>query len=258
MEIQRASPHSNVTDTMAHTVPYDSDLAFIHDSGFGDFARSSAPGLLNLLVGSRITNGTIVDLGCGSGIWARELANSGYRVVGVDISPAMIDIARRRVPEAEFHVTSFLDFRLPACQAVTALNEVFNYLFDEGNSLRSLRRLFTEVFNVLTPKGLFVFDVSEPRRWKGPKQGFREGEGWTCLVYYEHNPDKQQLTRHIVTFRKTGNTYRRQEETHRQRLYRGTTLAGILRDVGFRVRLVRSYGAYRLPDHAVGIVARKP
>jgi SAM-dependent methyltransferase len=170
----------------------------------------------------------------------------------------LIEIARRRVPEAEFHVKSFLHFRLPACQAVTALNEVLNYLFDQGNSLRSLRRLFTEVFNVLTPNGLFVFDVAEPGRWKGPNQGFREGEGWTCLVYYEHNSDTQQLTRRIVTFRKTGNTYRRHEEAHRQRLYGGTTLAGILRDIGFRVRLVRSYGAYRLPDHRVGIVARRP
>lgn len=248
----------DATDTMTHAVPYDSDLAFIHDSGFGDFARGSAPGLLILLVRSGITDGTILDLGCGSGIWARELADSGYRVVGVDISPAMIQIARRRVPEAEFHVQSFLQFRLPACQAVTAINEVFNYLFDEGNSLRTLRRLFTEVFNVLTPQGLFVFDVAEPRRWKGPKQGFREGKDWTCLVYYEHDSDKQQLARRIVTYRKTGKTYRRHEETHRQQLYRGTALAGILRDVGFRVRLVRSYGAYRLPDHLVGVVARRP
>lgn len=243
---------------MAHAVAYDSDLAFIHDSGFGDFARNSAPGILNLFARGGISDGTIVDLGCGSGIWAREVADAGYRVVGVDISPAMIAIARRRVPEAEFHVKSFLQFRLPACQAVTALNEVFNYLFDKRNSLRSLRRLFTEVYNALTPKGLFVFDVAEPRRWKGPKQGFREEKDWTCLVYYEHNSDKQQLTRRIVTYRKAGNVCRRRAETHRQQLYRGTTLAGILRAVGFRVRLVRSYGAYRLPEHRVGIVARRP
>jgi hypothetical protein len=110
----------------------------------------------------------------------------------------------------------------------------------------------------LAMKGLFIFDVAEPRRWKGPRQGFREGEGWTCFVQYEHDSDTQQLTRRIVTFRKTGNAYRRHEEIHRQQLYRGTTLADTLRDVGFRVRLVHNYGAYRLPDHLVGIVARKP
>jgi len=237
---------------------YDSDLAFIHDRGFGDFARDSAPGVLSLFASGEISNGRIVDLGCGSGIWAHALVNSGYGVVGVDISPAMIAIARRRVPKAEFHVQSFLQFRLPACQAVTALGEVFNYLFDESTSLRSLRRLFQDVFNALPPQGIFVFDVAEPGRCQGLTQGFREGEDWTCLVYYEHSSDRQQLTRRIVTYRKTGTFYRRREETHRQRLYRGTTLAGILRDIGFRVRLVRSYGAYRLPDRVVGVVARRP
>lgn len=247
-----------MTTQYGPSLAYDSDLAFIHDCGFGDFARRSAPGILNLLAHRGITDGTIVDLGCGSGIWARELANSGYRAIGVDISPAMIAIARRRVPEAEFHVQSFLEYRLPACQAVTAINEVFNYLFDESNSLRSLRRLFRAVFKALPPQGLFIFDVAEPRRWKGPRQGVREGEGWTCLVYYEQGSDAQQLTRRIVTYRKTSQGYRRQEEIHRQRLYRGPELAGILRDIGFRVRLVRSYGAYPLAAHLVGIVARKP
>lgn len=50
------------------------------------------------------TEGIVVDLGCGSGIWTTALADSGYEVVGVDISPAMIEIACQRVPEARFHV----------------------------------------------------------------------------------------------------------------------------------------------------------
>jgi hypothetical protein len=61
----------------------------------------------------------------------------------------------------------------------------------------------------------------------------------------------------IVTFRKVGRTHRRHEEVHGQQLYRGTTLARTFRDIGFRVRLTRVYGAYRLPEHVVGVVARK-
>ena len=243
---------------MTHAVAYDTDLAFVHDVGFGTFARDSAPGILNVLVRSGITEGRIVDLGCGSGIWAKELVNSGYDVVGVDISPAMIEIARRRVPEATFQVKSFLQLRLPACRAVTALGEVFNYLFDKNNSLDSLRRLFRKVFEAIAPQGIFIFDVAEPNRCKGFRQAFTEGVGWTCLVEYESDTEKELLTRRIITFRKTGGAYRRHEETHRQQLYRGTALAHILRGVGFRVRLVRGYGEYALPDHVVGIIARKP
>src|SRR6516165_376478 len=116
---------------------YQDDLAHIHDTGFGGFARGSAPGLLSLLRQNGIREGVVVDLGCGSGIWARALADSGYEVVGVDISPAMIALARQRVPEATFHVQSFVEFPIPGCRAVTALGEVFNYLFDPRNSLRT-------------------------------------------------------------------------------------------------------------------------
>jgi len=63
---------------------YETDLAYIHDRGFGDFARRSAPGLLKLLRQNGIVDGLVVDLGCGSGIWAHQLANAGFQVMGVD------------------------------------------------------------------------------------------------------------------------------------------------------------------------------
>ena len=82
---------------MTRADAYQNDLAYIHDTGFGGFARGSAPGLLSLFRQSGITEGVVVDLGCGSGLWARALADSGYEVIGVDISPAMIELARQPV-----------------------------------------------------------------------------------------------------------------------------------------------------------------
>ena len=69
---------------------YKADLAYIHDVGFGDFARRSAPAILEILGQNGIETGLVVDLGCGSGLWAKELSDGGYTVLGVDISPAMI------------------------------------------------------------------------------------------------------------------------------------------------------------------------
>lgn len=243
---------------MTHQDAYQNDLAYIHDTGFGGFARGSAPGLLSLLQENGITEGIVVDLGCGSGIWTRALADSGYEVVGVDLSPAMIEIARQRVPEAKFHVQSFVEFPIPVCRAVTALGEVFNYLFDPKNSLRTLRRVCKGVFDALTPNGLLVFDVAAPGRCKGIKQRFMEGDDWTCLVEVNQDIAKQRLTRRIVSFRKVGDTYRRREESHTQQLYPGARIAEMLRDIGFRVRMVRSYGDFPLAERVVGVVARKP
>src|SRR5262245_16914733 len=108
---------------------YASDLAYIHDVGHGHFARQAAPALLKLLQQHAITSGTVVDLGCGSGIWAEALVKAGYNVLGIDISAAMIDIARQRVPKAQFQVGSYLKAELPPCVAVTSIGECLNYLF---------------------------------------------------------------------------------------------------------------------------------
>lgn len=48
-------------------------------------------------------NAAVLDLGCGTGLpIAKHIVQKGYRVVGVDQSKKMLEIARREVPEAEF------------------------------------------------------------------------------------------------------------------------------------------------------------
>src|SRR5918995_1890319 len=106
---------------------YKEDLAHIHDAGFGGYALGSAPGILAILDRNRTREDLVVDLGCGSGLWAQELTKAGYRVLGIDVSKQMIAIARRRVPEAEFRVGSQFDADIPPCYAVTAGSEVLNY-----------------------------------------------------------------------------------------------------------------------------------
>jgi SAM-dependent methyltransferase len=180
---------------------YEEDLAFIHDVGHGDFALESAPGILEVLDRSKISEGLVVDLGCGSGLWARELTKAGYRVFGVDISQAMIDIARRRVPDAEFRVASLFELGVPPCGAVTALGEVLCYLFDPENDRKTLVQLFRGIYDALIPGGVFVFDVVEPGQVaQGTTvRGFSEGEGWAVLVEKAEDPERGTLSRWITS-----------------------------------------------------------
>jgi SAM-dependent methyltransferase len=236
---------------------YQDDLAYIHDVGYGDFARETAPGLLHILGQGGIRKGLVIDLGCGSGLWARQLVNAGYEVLGIDLSAALIDLARQRVPEGEFITQSFLEADLPPCEAVTSLGECFNYLFDERNNLSQLRQLFRRIHAALRPGGLFIFDIAEPGRGQDRQQSHRQGVDWAALVDYESDPIRQQITRRITTFRQVGAAYRRSHEVHRLQLYRGTDIANELRQMGFRVRLVRGYGQFRFPKSYVGCIARK-
>jgi len=43
--------------------------------------------------------GSVLDAGCGTGRVAIELARRGHHVVGVDLDPAMLDLARNKAPE---------------------------------------------------------------------------------------------------------------------------------------------------------------
>ncbi|MEX2115236.1 MAG: class I SAM-dependent methyltransferase [Pirellulales bacterium] len=242
----------------AKSAAYREDLAYIHDVGFGGFAAGAAPWLLALLKSHALTDGLVIDLGCGSGIWARELSMAGFGVLGYDISEAMIAIAAKRVPRGEFHARPFLGARLRPCVAVTALGEVFNYLFDRRNTQERLAAFFSQVHAALRPGGLFVFDVATPgREPTGQRQAYREGSDWACLFEAREDSQARSLTRRISTFRRVGTLYRRDDEVHRLRLYDRQEMTAALREAGFRVRTVRDYGKTVFPPGYVGFVAQK-
>jgi SAM-dependent methyltransferase len=241
------------------TDAYRDDLAYIHDVGFGKFAEAAGPVLLEALGQSGIQNGLVIDLGCGSGILSRLVSEAGYDVLGIDISAAMVAIARQRVPRGRFRVESLLVAQLPSCVAVAAVGECINYLFDDRNGKPGLAKLFRRIHRVLRSGGLFLFDVAEPGRvpGKGPFRGYWEGEDWAVLVSSEEDRKRRLLTRTITSFRKVGELYRRDQEVHRQRLLMRTELAAELRSIGFRVRILRGYGALRFGRGHAGLLARK-
>jgi SAM-dependent methyltransferase len=180
--------------------------------------------------------------------------------LGIDISEAMIALSRNRVPEAEFRLGSLFEVEIPRCQAVTAVSEVLNYLFDVENEELGLRRLFRRVHDALVPGGVFVFDVLSPGQVPPGirDRGFRVGEDWAVLFEREEDVEGGTMERRIVSFRKVGELYRRDDEVHRVRLYDPAELSSELELAGFRVRTLRSYGNFPLSEGHTAFVARKP
>jgi SAM-dependent methyltransferase len=238
---------------------YADDLAFVHDEGFAGHAIKSAPGLLGILGRAGIDGGLVVDLGCGSGVWASELIRAGYRVLGIDISEPMIRIARKRAPSAEFRVSSLFKTKIPRCSAVTSIGECLNYMFEPTPGATEIRRLFSQVHQALEPGGIFIFDIAEPGQVQtnGKSKGFTEGNDWIVLVEKDEDQRRSVLTRRIITLRKVGEHYRRLEEVHRQRLFKAPDIAAQLRGSGFRVRTVRKFGNYPLPSRHAAFIASK-
>jgi SAM-dependent methyltransferase len=237
---------------------YRADLAYIHDAGFGSFALAASQTLLGLLRAQGVRAGRVVDLGCGSGILAAALVKAGYDVLGFDISSAMVELSRRRVPRATFRRASVLDAEIPPCAAVTAVGEIFNYLFDPRQSPAQLTKIFRRVHRALAPNGVFLFDAALLGRVPGgTRRSYNEDADWACLFEAREDKRKKLLTRRITTFRRVGGVYRRASEVHRLRLYERQELLAPLEKLGFRVRTVRSYGAVKFPPGYLGFIARK-
>jgi SAM-dependent methyltransferase len=181
-------------------------------------------------------------------------------VLGVDISPSMIKLARRNARGAKFQTASLLSARLPRCDAVTSIGECLNYCFDQTNSRDKLRRFFQHLYKSLRPGGVFVFDILEPGQLvkDAVRRNFKQGPDWA--VFAESQEDRKQniLIRRITAFRRAGKLYRRSDETHRLRLYEASELTEDLKRAGFNVQILRGYGRFRLAAGHLVFVARKP
>lgn len=235
---------------------YKKDLAYIHDVGFGDFALNSAPGIMEILQENKINSGLIVDLGCGSGLSAQEFVQANYQVLGIDISRSMIEIAKNRVPQAEFKVESLFKTQIPPCVAVTSISECLNYLFDQENNIQSLSNLFNRIYQALTWGGLFIFDILEPFATRKVR-GFKEGKDWLILYEKEEDREQKKLIRRIITLRQEGKFYQRDEEIHQVCLYEASEIINILNQIGFLVDTRSNYGQFQLSEGHTVFIASK-
>jgi len=235
---------------MAVSPPYGSDLARVHDVAFGGWARDAAPFVLARLREAGIADGLVVDLGCGSGIWAAELLAAGYDVAGVDASEAMLALARERAPAAQLVHGSLHEVALPACAAVTAIGECVNY-----GGPPSLEPLLRRVHAALEPGGLLVFDVAAPgREPQGVRRSRHEGERWVMRVEAREDRAARTLTRRIALV----HDGRASEERHVLRLYDPAELLEWLEAAGFTATRHPAYGAARgLPGVDVYVATRR-
>ena len=114
--------------------------------------------------------GTVLDLGCGAGEpVARNLADAGFDVVGVDVSERQILIARQKVPSATFHHADMMGIELPAAtfDGVAAFYSI-NHVPRAEHS-----QIFRKVAAWLKPGGVFLasLGVRGSGDWRGPWLG---------------------------------------------------------------------------------------
>jgi SAM-dependent methyltransferase len=184
----------------------------------------------------------ILDLGCGTGSHDFILSKKGFKVVGIDFSTTMIELAREKARSSglnvEFFVQDMRELQLPKdFDCAICMFGGFGYvLSDEG-----LKSLFKGLRNVLKPNGLFLFefwnkDGLKPTPYRSWDRSEADGIRVYRLSKSDYNADEGVLDiRFAFVVLEQDRLVDEFEELHRIRIYSLNEMKSILRDEGFNI-----------------------
>jgi SAM-dependent methyltransferase len=189
------------------------------------------PALQHLLFPALSPGARVLDLCCGTGNLAKQLASRGYAVTGVDASGEMLRIAREHVPEAVFLQTDAADFTLESpVDAAVCVFDSLNHLVDPGQ----LEGAFRSVCAALVHGGCFIFDVNTSlaygERWNGSACEVEADHAFFLRGGFDH---ETRIGHTQITMFRLLDGWQRSDVEMRQRPWEGCEIESALRAAGF-------------------------
>jgi SAM-dependent methyltransferase len=202
-----------------------------------------------------------LDLGCGPGLYARQLAPRCRRYVGLDFSPASIVHARQHGPaNCEFRLADVTeaDFGGPF-DLVMMLYGEFNVF-----SPAQARRLLAKAHAALAPGGLLLIErqrfeavrsvgLGQAVEVRAPEGGLFADEPYVCLTendWFEEQGVARQRFQVRIDGRAEPVSYRSTTKA-----WTGNEMAVLLGEAGFSG--VRSHADWPQPDDAMALVSAR-
>ncbi len=118
----------------------------------------------------------LLDVGCGTGHWARFFTERGFRVTGIDVSSAMVRVAREKaVPGASFaiadaHAMPFASGRFEVAVAIATLE----FVRDPQAALREMARCARRPGGIMLVGALNALAPINRRRKASGKPTYKE------------------------------------------------------------------------------------
>ena len=213
-----------------HTLkPYER-LSQVYDAGWGDFSIQYVSLINDLLMERGINRARILDIACGTGILAFELAKSGYLVYGVDISPEMIKMARLKstgLSNLTFDIQDMARLKVSDKYDLVACTfDSINYILKGSD----LKRMLSRIASALRDKGIFIFDSNTKHLYlnHNDETERRELNGQSLIQHCIYNQNRNIAT---TVFSFSDGSY----EIHKQRPYNYKELKPLLNHAGFKI-----------------------
>lgn len=211
---------ASVYDLFMDNVPYEAWCAF----------------LCKILAQHGITDGPVLDLGCGTGKMTRLMSEQGYDMTGIDNAAEMLQIAAMEPGEVPilYLLQDMQDLELDGCvRAVYSVCDCVNYVLDE----EELQQAFSRVHEYLEEDGAFIFDVNTSYKYAKllAENTFAESRDEGSFIWDNYYDEEERINEYDLTlFIPEGDElYRRYTETHYQRNYETETLLKLLKNAGF-------------------------
>lgn len=199
-----------------------------------------------------VAPGRMLDLACGTGTFALEMASRWWEVVGVDLSAQMLAVAREKAAHAGLaHRVRWIEADMRDFKVEGAVDVAVCW-YDSLNHLLcpdDLRATFACVAAALRPGGLFAFDVNTALMfeaiWSGSNHFLDMGEsavGWEL----DYDAERRRGHARIAAFyREADGRWRREDDEVWEMPFADGEVRAALDDAGFDLVRRESFNPVR-------------
>ena len=217
-----------VYDTFMDNIPYDEWTEY----------------LAGLLKEYGVSQGLLLDMGCGTGSVTERLAARGYDMIGIDNSEEMLMEARDKMVESGQDILYLLQdmrsFELyGTVAAAVSICDSMNYILEKED----LEQVFRLVNNYLDPKGIFIFDFNTPYKYREiiGNQVIAENREDCSFIWENTFDDDAQVNIYDLTIfiqEEEDGLFRRYQETHYQKAWKTEDMIRAAGNAGMKVLAV--------------------